>query len=167
MNPKAKEHIVRERLPEETLVYDLDRDRAHCLNPTAAFLLEQADGEKDVSALALATEREFGEVVSEEFVGLGLERLARAKLLEWENPDRPLTGMTRRAAIRRLAVAGLALPAVVTIVSPLPAQTATAIPPNVCNGGGAENSGKCCTNGRLCILTNPARNRYQCRGVPC
>jgi hypothetical protein len=167
MNPKAKQNIVREELPEETLIYDLERDRAHCLNPTAAFLLGQSDGEKDVAALARATEQEFGSAVSEEFVELGLERLARARLLDWDSPDQPLTGITRRAAIRRLAVAGLAVPAVMTIVSPLPAQTATAIPPNVCNRGGAENSGKCCTNGKLCILTNPARNRYQCRGVPC
>lgn len=152
MNPVAKKNILVEELPDETLVYDLDRHRAHCLNPTAAFLLTQADGERDLHELASLAEAEFGENTSEEVVHLGMERLQRARLVEWEGAGTPETGISRKDAIRRLALVGLVLPAVMTIVTPFPAQAATGITPGECrkSGGG---TGQCCTNSKLCIVS--------------
>ena len=124
MNPVAKKNILVEELPDETLVYDLDRHRAHCLNPTAAFLLTQANGERDLEDLSRLAEAEFGENTTAEVVQLGMERLQRARLVEWEGADTPETGISRKDAIRRLALVGLVLPAVMTIVTPFPAQAA-------------------------------------------
>ena len=44
-NPLARrEGLVIRELADEVLVYDLDRDRAHCLNQTAAFIWQCCDG---------------------------------------------------------------------------------------------------------------------------
>jgi hypothetical protein len=46
MLPHARsEGLVIRELPEETLVYDLKRHRAHCLNPTAARVWSYCDGQ--------------------------------------------------------------------------------------------------------------------------
>ncbi len=70
MNPVAKKNILVEELPDETLVYDLDRHRAHCLNPTAAFLLAQANGERDLEDLSRMAEAEFRDNTTAEVVQL-------------------------------------------------------------------------------------------------
>ena len=163
MNPVAKKNILVEELPDETLVYDLDRHRAHCLNPTAAFLLAQANGERDLEDLSRMAETEFGDNTSAEVVQLGMERLQRARLVEWEGADAPETGISRKDAIRRLALVGLVLPAVMTIVTPFPAQAATGITPGACRKDGGT-SGACCTNNQLCI---PSGQNGACAGGPC
>ena len=41
MKPRARtEGLVVTELPDELLVYDLERHRAHCLNPTAALVFK-------------------------------------------------------------------------------------------------------------------------------
>lgn len=163
MNPRAKKNILVEKLPDETLVYDLDRHRAHCLNPTAAFLLEQADGEKDLSELARLAEAQFEKTTTNEVVGLGMERLQRARLVEWESPSLPTQEISRKEALRKLALVGLALPAVMTIVTPVPAQAATGITPGECKKLGGT-TGQCCTNQKLCITVG---SKGACSGGPC
>jgi hypothetical protein len=161
MDPKAKTNVLIEELDDETLVYDLDRHRAHCLNPTAAFLLQAADGTRDEAELARMASEHFGHPATEEVVALGLERLRRAKLVEWDGTPGHPEGISRRKAIRRLATVGLTLPAIITIVSPLAAQAGTNIPLGACALG---TVGRCCTNGKLCVLK---RGKYRCAGAGC
>ena len=41
LNPIARSNgLVVQEMPDEVLVYDLDSNKAHCLNETAAFRLE-------------------------------------------------------------------------------------------------------------------------------
>ncbi|PYS79821.1 MAG: hypothetical protein DMF70_12375, partial [Acidobacteria bacterium] len=47
-----KEGLVIQELPDEVLVYDLDRDRAHCLNETAAFVWQRCDGRTSTVEIA-------------------------------------------------------------------------------------------------------------------
>ena len=54
---REKDLIVRQ-LSDETLVYDLKRDKAHCLNPTAAAVWRHCDGRTSVSQLAALLRRE-------------------------------------------------------------------------------------------------------------
>ena len=56
-----KQGLVIQDLPDEVLVYDLDRDRAHCLNTTAAFVWQHCDGKSTVGEIAakLAQSAEF------------------------------------------------------------------------------------------------------------
>ncbi len=105
---------------------------------------------------------EFGEPATEEVVRLGLQRLERASLLEWEGSSEIPEGMTRRQAIRRLAIAGILVPTVLTVITPLPGQAATNIPLQGC---AVETAGRCCTNNKLCIQTR--QGTYKCQGPAC
>ena len=57
--PRARnrELIIRE-MPDEVLVYDMDRQKAHCLNHTSAFIWKHCDGKRTVKEMALLFERE-------------------------------------------------------------------------------------------------------------
>ncbi len=152
MNPRARrEGLLVEPLEDEVLVYDLERHRAHCLNATAAFVWEHCDGERDVGELCRLLEEELGSPATPEIVELALDRLHRARLLETAPAREMPRGQTRRQAIRRMAKVGIALPLVMTIVTPLPAQAATQISAWDCWSDPAGNRGKCCSNGRKCI----------------
>ncbi|MBW1688466.1 MAG: PqqD family protein, partial [Deltaproteobacteria bacterium] len=77
-------------LPDELLVYDLERHKAHCLNPTAALVFKHCDGRTSVKQIArtLGSELEFA--ADERLVWLSLERLGKANLLEARPAPAPL-----------------------------------------------------------------------------
>jgi len=171
MKPAAKANLLFEELEEEILVYDVDRHRVHSLNPVAAFLLRNASGDLTIRELADAYGKVVGSSVPDQLVHLGLERLQRARLLKEGEfapiPGRPEDSRTRREAIRRLALLGLAIPTVMTVVTPTPAQAATLVTNQGCRRDGPANVGKCCTNHRTCILAEPKLNQYRCQGPRC
>ena len=107
---------------DELVVYDIEREYGHRLDPVAAAVWRNCDGTRDIVELAAASERELGEPVHEAAVELALRLLADAGLLE----DREATvraGVSRRAALAKMgAVTGLALlPVVESFVVPAPA----------------------------------------------
>ncbi len=177
--PRARTtDLVVERLADEVLVYDLVRDRAHTLNLTAAMVWDRCDGTRGSGDIALLVEEESGTPVGAEIVELALERLGRAHLLDEGHAEphtEPVgaasgaTGTrppeTRRQALRRMARIGIALPVVLTIVAPTPAQAATRITSGDCFWYFGENNGKCCTNGRRCVRW--FSNRGICYGTAC
>ena len=60
MKPRARtEGLVVRELPDELLVYDLERHRAHCLNPTAALVFKHCDGRRSVAQIARILRREL------------------------------------------------------------------------------------------------------------
>ena len=142
--PRARtsELVVRE-LPEEVLVYDLKRDRAHCLNPTAAFIWRHCDGKMTMAKMAQMIEREFATPVDEEVVWLALQQFDKFHLLE-ERITIPNAGpgLSRRALVRRLGVAAVLLPAIISITAP----TAQAQGSCRANGVGCTQNGQCCSN---------------------
>jgi len=148
MNPVARKNglVVRE-LSGEVVVYDLERHEAHCLNATAAAVFQAADGRRSLAQIArhLAGTVEPG--ADEELVGLALDQLALARLLEQE-PEAPRPGgVSRREAIRRVGIgAAVVLPLVTSVLAPTPAEAAATCvatcvakpagtPCNVCGGG--------------------------------
>jgi hypothetical protein len=121
-------------LGAETLIYDLDRHVAHCLNPVAAAVLAACDGRHDTAAIARVVERDVPGA-SPELVELALARLARARLVE----DVPV-GLPRRDVLRRLAQGAALLPLVSSIVAPEAAQAASCAPV----GGCCNKKADCC-----------------------
>jgi hypothetical protein len=162
MNPKAKTNLLVEELPDESLVYDLDRHRAHCLNRSAALILSHADGSRDVPTLVDALSAAMDEPVTTESVQVGLDRLRTARLLEWDGKAPLETGVSRREALREMARAGLVLPSVLTVAA-AQGPPGTRITPAACRKD-AVNLGRCCTNKRLCVQQG---NRRTCSGPPC
>jgi len=150
MNQKArsgkpiarKQGLVIQELPDEVLVYDLDRDRAHCLNPTAAFVWQRCDGKHTTAQIARTLGQQFDCAVDEKIVWLALDQLGKNHLLDRQPAPPPaLMGMNRRTMVRALGLAAIvAVPVVTSIVAPRPAQAATCTPQN----GGCAISAECC-----------------------
>ena len=122
---KRRDGLVVTELLDEVLVYDLDRHRAHCLNPAAAAVFRACDGRTSVREIARRVSKGPGSA-SEEAVWLALERLDQVHLLEAPLPGaKGAPGLSRRELIRRAAVlSGLLLPAITSVTAPTPAEAA-------------------------------------------
>jgi hypothetical protein len=109
--------VVRE-LPDEVLVYDLERNRAHCLNSTAAAVWRRCDGETTAREISDRLADEISQLVDEDVVWLALEDLGKLDLLE--SPVVRETGLSRAQALRRVGVvtAAIAVPAVFSLEVP-------------------------------------------------
>lgn len=69
-----KDGLVVQEMPDELLVYDLDTNKAHCLNQTAAIIWKNCDGETSVTEIASRYERESGKKIEEDLVRLAIDR---------------------------------------------------------------------------------------------
>jgi len=169
VSPVARtESLIVKEVDGETLVYDLKTDKAHCLNETAGRVWKNCDGRKSVSEISEILSAESNTSVKEEVVWLALDQLEKFKLLE-EAPARPgfLAGLTRRQMVARLGIAAIAIPSIVSIVSPTAFAGASCIPqgsvfccvnPNDCC------SGSCAATATPCTLypPNPQNSGKQC-----
>jgi hypothetical protein len=153
MKPETRRSglLIRE-LPDELLVYDQERHRAHCLNRTAALVFRHADGTRSVADLARAFDPAAGPA-EEEVVKLALAQLAAGGLLEGESAVEAPARLTRRDLARRVGIAAaVLLPAVATIVAPTPAEAAATC---VTSCAGQPNGTRCdvCGAGINCDTT--------------
>jgi hypothetical protein len=123
--PRARhDDLTVRELPDETLVYDRRRHKAHCLNVTAALVWSRCDGRTSVADLAQIVTRELGVADAVGVVTLALEQLGNRHLLD-EAPERLRSEarLSRRDALRKLAAAAVVLPLVLTVTPRLAAQT--------------------------------------------
>src|SRR5947208_2971510 len=97
-NPIArKEKLVVRELEGETLVYDLARNKAFCLNRTAAAVWKSSDGRKNAARIADELSAELGASIDEEVVWTAIDQLGRDNLLEYCVPTASgKPGVTRR-----------------------------------------------------------------------
>jgi hypothetical protein len=157
VSPVARtESLIVKEVDGETLVYDLTTDKAHCLNDTAARVWKNCDGRKTVSEISATLSAESNTDVKDEVVWLALDQLEKFKLLE-EAPARPgfLAGMTRRQMVARLGIAAVALPAIVSIITPTASAQGSLIPPTFC-----------CVNPNDCITNNCIQDVIPCNVYP-
>ena len=114
-----KEGLLVQELPNEVLVYDLERHKAHCLNPTAALVWKHCDGRTSVSEIARLLEKSLETTVDEDVVWCALNQLEKDHLLEekmaWPVGMEPIS---RRTLIRRVGMAAVLLPLITTITAP-------------------------------------------------
>jgi len=143
------EEIITKRIDGELLVYNRLRDEAHCLNETAAAIWKRCDGRTTPNEIAELLSKETGSAIDEKVIWLGLDELRRKHLLmeTMANLERATRGSTlsRREAIRRIGLgAAIALPVIITITAPTPAQAGTCKHNNVtCSTGSECCSGVC------------------------
>lgn len=161
--PRARtDDLTVDELPDETLVYDLKRHKAHCLNRTAAAVWRHCDGDTTPSQIARRLETELEIPKNEQIVRFALDRLDKARLLvEGTELSRASAGPSRRELVRKLAMVGgaLLLPMVTSITSPVAAQAASSTTPRncrKCRGVGLPCSGR--ITGRTCV-----RKKKRCR----
>lgn len=128
--PRARAiDLVTREMPDEVLVYDLKRHKAHCLNQTAALVWKHCDGRRTVADIARLIQQDISTPVDEGTVWLAVERLGKAHLLE-ERIIAPSGSprLSRRDAIRRLGLGGaIALPMVISIVAPTAVSAQTCV----------------------------------------
>ena len=151
--PRMREQgLVMDELPDEVLVYDLDRHQAHCLNKTAAMVWQHCDGRTTPREIARLLQNGMQSPVDEKLVWLALRQLEKLHLLEQPITLPPqLAGMSRREMVRTVGIAAaVAVPLIISIVSPTPAEAAT-----------------CANLGQSCVLKPCCAGQGVCNGNTC
>ena len=115
--------VIRE-LPDEVLVYDLDRHKAHCLNQASALVWKHCDGKMTVAEVKCLLEKELATLIDEDVVWLALAQLRRFHLLE-ESTTILRMKVSRRDLVRKYLPAALVLPVILTISAPMAVQAAS------------------------------------------
>ena len=142
--PRArKDGLLVQELHGEVLVYDLERDKAHCLNPTAALIWQHCDGQTTITELTGLLENSLNSPADESIIWYTLNQLEKDHLLE--DPLAWPAGMeriSRRALVRRIGVAVILLPLITTITAPTALATASC--------GMACGTGNSCPQGCVC-----------------
>lgn len=135
----------------ETLVYDRERDEAHCLNAMAARVWAQCDGKTTIAEMTRLLEVEMKTPVPDEVVWFALEQLRKTHLLQgpWARPAQ-VEQMSRRIMVRRLGIAAaVTVPLVTSIVAPTAVAAASCLPAGTpCTSDAQCCSGGCVDNGR-------------------
>ena len=164
--PKARtEKLIVKELPDETLVYDLETDQAHCLNSTSAFVWKNCDGEATVSDVARLLGQQEHTNVDESLVWLALDQLESFHLLESSVVKPPkFVGMSRRQLVKKVGFAALTLPVIVSIAAPT-AQAQGSCPPPCATPGCIPSGCPCSPNGRnlLCAGTSNCTGAGTCQ----
>lgn len=141
--PQARtDNLVIRELDDETLVYDMEREKAHCLNQTAALIWQQCDGKTTATQAARALGEELDTSVDADLVWLAVRQLQRFHLVEVSKNS---PSVSRRDLVLKYAPLALALPVIMSINTPAPAQAAS------CGGPGATCGG---TNPPCCAGCN-------------
>jgi len=132
-----KEGLVIQEMPDEVLVFDLETNKAHCLNETAAFVWKACDGANSVADITKLFGNQSGKPVDETLVWLAIDQLNENNLLA-EELKANFDGQTRRQVIKKIGLAAvIALPIVTSLVAPNAALA------GVCTGAA---NGTACTN---------------------
>jgi hypothetical protein len=142
--PQARKRgLVVKELSDEILIYDLEREKAHCLNQTAALVWKNCDGQNDAAAIAGLLQLQLNTPVDQKVVWFALRQLEKDQLLETNvMPPSLIAGMNRRQMMRTLGIAtAVAVPLVTSIVAPTAVQAVSCTP----SGGICSGSGECCS----------------------
>ena len=119
-----KNGLVVQEVPDEVLVYDLDSNKAHCLNQSAAMIWKSCDGNNSISEIAKLIESQAGGKVTEDFVWLAIDQLGENNLLEKQIPS-SFEGTSRREVIKKIGLASvIAIPVIASLVAPKSALAA-------------------------------------------
>jgi hypothetical protein len=153
--PQArKDSLIIKEVNDETLVYDLNNDKAHCLNLTAAVVWKNCDGKNTVGDLHKLMEKNAGSPVPEEVVWLALDQLQQFQLLTTpiKQPNH-LSSLSRRQMIRLVGTAAIAAPVIFSIVAPRSAEAQSLLPAGACCNSPGQCLSNNCTQNPVCADT--------------
>lgn len=147
-----KEGLVIQEMPNEVLVYDLETNKAHCLNQTAAIVWKSCDGKNSVAdisdLLASATD---GGSVQEDMIWLAIDQLNEKNLLEAAIAPKFRSGQSRREVIKKVGLAAvIALPIISSLAAPK-----------------AAHAGSQCVGGQTCTTSANCTAPCTCQGGIC
>lgn len=126
-----QDNLVIQEFEKELVVYDLNINKAYCLNQTAAIVWQLCDGQKSVAEISESMSKQLKMLISEEFVWLAIEQLKRDGLLKnAENLKIEFGGLSRREIIKKVGLASMAaLPLISSVIAPpaIAAQSTTCV----------------------------------------
>ena len=135
-----KSGLVVQEMPDEVLVYDLNSNKAHCLNETAAKIWKSCDGKTSIEEIATV----FGKGNNQDLVWLAIDQLSENDLLETGLTSK-FKGRSRRDVIKKIGLASVvAVPVIASLVAPqnaLAAQSCNCVNNTQCSSG--PNRGVC------------------------
>ena len=133
--------LVVQDVPDEVLVYDLESNKAHCLNQTAAMVWKACDGKTSVPEIARRIGSQTGENVSDDLVWLAIDQLQENSLLEAQIQSK-FAGRSRREALKKIGMASMiALPIIASLAAPTSVMASTSC--NCPGGATPQGNGEC------------------------
>lgn len=157
-----KAGLVVQEVPDEVLVYDLNTNKAHCLNKTAAAVWQSCDGTKSISDIASILAGQSGASVSDEIVWLAIDQLNENNLLE-SKLKADFAGQSRRDVLKKLGLAAVvALPIVASLVAPKSAMASVSCgctASSQCPARTGCASLTCCNADLICAPELPVPNQ--------
>ena len=119
--PKTRStRLFVQELPDELVVYDVERNEVHCLNGIAARVWALCDGKHTVAEIVQLLGSDLEPQAAETLVWMALDQFEEKHLLEEASPldlYRP-EDMTRRQMVLRAALLVALLPVVDSIIAP-------------------------------------------------
>ncbi len=117
--------IVIQELGDEILVYDLKTNKAHSLNPTAAFIWKNCNGNTSVEDLAAMVEAKLKLKCNQDLVNLALADLSKINLIRPKIAKS--SSISRRNLLTHYGAAAIAIPVIASLVAPTAAQVASCL----------------------------------------
>lgn len=145
-----KSDIVTQEIKDELMIYDLQMNRAFCLNQISRMVWQLCDGKNAVSNISSLMSKKLKTQISEDMVWLTLDQFKKENLLENTDELRiDFGGLSRREMIRKVGATSLAvLPLIVAVTAP-PAINAAST--GVClSDSDPCDDGNICTVGDYC-----------------
>ncbi len=143
--PKARsKNLLTEEVAGELLVFDVNNNRAHCLNESAAAIWRHCNGSRSVTSIASHLFPSLAPSDSERLVAVGIDRLRRRRLLE-ASVSETAVDLSKRQLLKKAAIiaaaAGVVAPLVSTVLAPTSAYAFSCIP----SGLMCSASAQCCS----------------------
>jgi len=126
--PKTRsENIVVQEMEKEILIYDLETNKAFCLNETSAIIYNLCDGKNSVLEISESSSLILNQPITEDLVWLALDSFKKDDLLEeGEQFEIDFKGLNRRQVIKKVGLASMAaLPVIASVVAPNAAMAAS------------------------------------------
>lgn len=146
--PKSrKENLVVQELDGEVLIYDLQNNKAFCLNMTSAIIWQACDGSRNVTEINDFVSQKLNSKSNEDLVWLALDQLKKEKLIDnYSELGNYFEGMSRREVIKKVGLASaVSLPIVTSLVAPLAVHAVSGCPTAACTCPFLTGVGMTCT----------------------
>jgi hypothetical protein len=157
--PQARtEGVLLQEMDGELLIYDLNTDKALCLNETSAAVWNLCDGNTTYEEMSRRAN------VPPEVVWMAVEAFQKNNLLEHDvKTDLPKDGVSRRKLLTMMGTNAFALPVVGMIVAPSAAQAGSlCASPEIAPGGFLFGGANCGSTLATCQNACAAQGETTC-----
>lgn len=159
------DNLVTQDSGKEVLIYDLQINKAFCLNEMSSIVWKECNGKNTVADISKILSRKLKENVSEDLVWIAVHQFKKDNLLIENNEFiTPFDGLNRREIIKKIGFASIAaLPVISSIIAPTAIHAQSG---GVC--AGFTPPGLTCVPGNSTDLSDdgcPCSGNPECEGV--